>query len=77
MEQAKLLLRIVGVASAAVGVLCLPIGYGVNPIRDLSAFSTLADMGIFLTVGLIMLALGVVLFLGAWLLPEKDPDKIA
>lgn len=50
MAQAKLFLRIAGVASAAVGVLCLQVGYGISPKRDLSAFSNLADMGIFLPV---------------------------
>ncbi len=77
MEQAKLLLRIGGAASLAAGVLCLPVGYGVNPKRDLSAFSNLADMGIFVTSGLIMVAIGAVLLLGSWLLPGKEPEDVA
>ena len=41
-----LFLRIAGAATAAAGLLCLPVGYGIDPKRDLSAFSNLADIGI-------------------------------
>ena len=50
MGRAKLILRIAGVASIAGGALCFPVGYGVNPKRDLSVFSNLADMGLFITM---------------------------
>jgi hypothetical protein len=43
----------------------------------LSAFSNLADMGIFVTSGLIMIAIGAVLLLGSWLLPSKEPEEVA
>src|SRR5205807_1019744 len=59
MGQIKLVVRIAGVVSIAGGALCLPVGYGINPKRDLSVFSNLADMGIFVTVGLVLLAVGI------------------
>jgi hypothetical protein len=77
MGQTKLFLRIGGVVSVAGGALCLPVGYGINPKRDLSVFSNLADTGIFVTLGLVLLAVGALLFLGAWLLPGKEPEDFA
>lgn len=74
MEQTKLVLRVAGVAAVAIGALCLPVGYGVNPKRHLSAFNNLVDTGIFTTVGLIMLAIGAILLLSSWVLPGKEPE---
>jgi hypothetical protein len=76
-EQAKLVLRIAGVISLAVGALCLPVGYGINPARDLSVFSNLADIGVFVTIGLIMLVLGALLLLSSCLLPGREPGSTA
>jgi hypothetical protein len=61
MGRAKLLLRIGGAAIAAFGLVCLPVGYGVNPKRGLSVFNNLADTGIFVTAGLVLIATGAVL----------------
>jgi len=43
----------------------------------LSVFSNLADMGIFVTLGLVLLAVGMLLFLGSWLLPGREPEDLA
>lgn len=55
MHRIKIGLQIAGAAVAALGVLCLPVGFGVNPKRDLSAFFNLADMGIFLKAALVLI----------------------
>lgn len=74
MGRGKLLLRIAGVASMAAGLGCLPVGYGINPKRDLSAFNNLADMGVFVNLGLILIAVGAVVLLASWFLPGEEPD---
>jgi len=76
MGRAKLLLRIAGVASAAVGLGCFPVGYGVNPQRDMGLFENLADTGIFVKLGLILIAAGAVMFGTSWFLPGEDPDDL-
>ena len=76
MDRAKLLIRIVGVASAASGLVCLPVGYGINPKRDLSVFSNLADTGMFVTLGLILIAVGAILLAGSWLLPGEESEDL-
>jgi hypothetical protein len=61
MRKARALLRAGGVVTFAVGLVCLPVGFGVNPKRDLSLFYNLADLGVFLTIGLILVAAGLVM----------------
>lgn len=77
MKLVKFFLRIAGFVSFALGITCLPLGYGINPKRDLSAFNNLADTGVLVTLGLILMAIGAVLLLGSWLLPGQDPDDFA
>ena len=74
--RAKLLLRIAGVVIAAIGIVCLPVGYGINPKRDLSVFNNLADTGIFVTAGLVFIATGAVLVLASWILPGEEREDI-
>jgi hypothetical protein len=73
MGRAKLVLRIAGVATTAAGVTCFPVGYGINPKRDLSVFNNLADTGMFVTLGLILLAIGAVLLAASSLLRGAEP----
>jgi len=56
----------------AIGILCFPIGFGASPKRDTSAFSSFADLGVFLKFGLIMLVIGLFLLLIASLLPSRN-----
>lgn len=56
----------------AIGILCLPIGFGTSPKRDTSVFSSFVDLGIFLKSGLIMLALGLLLLLIASLISSRN-----
>jgi hypothetical protein len=54
-----LTLRFSGAIALAIGVMCLPVGYGISPKRDLSAFSNLADMGLFLKAALLLVPIGI------------------
>ena len=52
------------------GVMCVPVGWGVNPKRDQSAFLNLADMGAFLRYAAIGIASGLILLAASALLPR-------
>jgi len=66
MSRVKLLLRFGGIASLLIGFLCFPFARGSNdPVRASSIFGNLADMGILVKFGLILLAIGVVLLVAA------------
>ena len=57
------------------GLICLPVGYGHSPKRDLSAFNNFADLGAFIKIGLVLMAIGVIaFFLSALVRGESDPD---
>ena len=62
----KTVLRIGGTIVAAMGVGCLPIGYGISPKRDLSLFNNLADLGAFIQAGLILIAVGLLLIAASY-----------
>jgi hypothetical protein len=36
-----------GIVMIGMGLLCFPIGFGMSPKRDISAFSNLADLSLF------------------------------
>jgi hypothetical protein len=76
MGRAKLLLRILGVAPAVLGLTCLPVAYGINPKRDLSVFSNLADTGMFVTAGFVLIAIGATLVLASWMLPGEESEDL-
>jgi len=76
MDRIKMGLQIAGVAIAAVGALCLPVGFSVNPKRDLSAFFNLADMGIFLKVALVLIPFGSIVFAVGYMLPGGEPEDM-
>jgi hypothetical protein len=58
-------LRLIGVALIGAGLLCFPVGFGVNPERDLSAFFNLADLGWFVKAGTGLLVSGGILLLAS------------
>jgi hypothetical protein len=69
-------IRTAGIVIFAVGVLCLPLGgVGTSPKRDLSVFNNLADAGLFIKVGLVISAVGIVLFFLSFLLPEEPGPR--
>ena len=57
---------IVGVSLFSFGVLCLPVGIGVSPKRDLSVFFNLADMGAFVSTGLTLIVVGLFIVMLGW-----------
>lgn len=76
MGRVRLLLKIGGISSILVGLMCLPIGYGINPKRDLSFFANLADMGVLLKVSLVLLVLGAAILVASWLVPGEEPEDL-
>jgi multisubunit Na+/H+ antiporter MnhB subunit len=76
MRRVKIALQIAGAAVAAVGVLCLPMGFGVNPKRDLSAFFNLADTGIFVKAALVLIAIGFIVLAVGYMLPGGKPEDM-
>ena len=64
-------IRTAGIVIFALGGLCLPLGVGTSPKRDLSVFNNLADAGLFIKAGLVISAVGVVLFFLSFLLPDE------
>lgn len=75
MSRVRVILRVGGTLAAAIGVLCLPIGYGVSPKRDLSMFNNLADVGAFVTVAVILILLGVIALLVSRFLPGDVSER--
>ena len=53
---------IVGVVLCCLGFMCLPLGYGANPKRDLNLFSNFADLGAFIQTGFLLLGAGLLVF---------------
>jgi hypothetical protein len=52
--------------------MCIPIGIGVNPKRDQSAFFNLADMGAFIWTAVGLISIGVIaMVISRWL--HGDP----
>jgi hypothetical protein len=74
--RVKLLLKIGGISSILVGLMCLPIGYGVSPKRDLSTFANLADMGVLLKVSLLLVVVGAAILVASWLVPGEEPEDL-
>jgi len=56
------------------GVVFMPLGYGVSPKRDLSFFNDLADLPAFVPWAFGFLALGVVTLIAAYLIPGEFND---
>jgi hypothetical protein len=53
---------------------CLPVGLGVSPKRDLSLFNNLADMGAFIKAALILIPVGLIVAVLSYLLPGPEPE---
>jgi hypothetical protein len=64
-------IRGLGGVLLGLGFMCLPVGFGANPKRDTSAFFRTADTGIWLKLGFILILSGIVVFLLAWIFPER------
>lgn len=71
MGRLKLILRVGGVLCFACGVLFIPLGYGISPKRDLSAFNNIVDSGAFFKTGLVLMAIGAAVYVISLLLPGE------
>lgn len=52
---------IIGTVLCALGIKCLPVGFGANPKRDLNLFSNYADGGAFIDTGVALLLAGLLI----------------
>jgi hypothetical protein len=71
---ARTVVRVIGVALAVIGAGALPVGFGVSPKRDLSAFENAADLGAFVKPGLGLIGVGLVVVALSYLLPKNRID---
>ena len=76
MGHLKRILHIGGIVFFAVGVTCLPLAYRVSPKRDQSTFASLADMGVFVKSGLLLMVVGVVVYAASRLVSGNPDDEI-
>ncbi len=56
----KVIFRVGGAMVAILGGMCVPIGIGVNPKRDQSAFLNLAAMGAFIWSAVVLISIGLI-----------------
>jgi hypothetical protein len=66
--------RGIGLAIALLGLGALPLGVGVSPMRDTNLFNNLADTGMFIKYGLLLILLGIVILVGSVFIPPYDDD---
>jgi hypothetical protein len=68
-------LQVAGMFALILGIICVPIGWGVNPKRDQSVFFNLADIGAFLRWAVVGIASGLILLLVSALLPRRPEQS--
>ena len=61
----RIWIRIIGAALAVFGLICLP-SVGRSPRSYTSGFATLSDTGSLIWVGVALLAVGAILFIGSF-----------
>jgi hypothetical protein len=59
---------------ALVGLGALPVGVGVSPERDTNLFNNLADTGMFIKYGLLLMLIGIIILVGSVFIPPYDHD---
>jgi heme/copper-type cytochrome/quinol oxidase subunit 1 len=69
MDRLKTILRVGGALFCCMGVMFLPLGYGVSPKRDLNLFNNVADTQFFVTIGAVLMVVGAILLLFSAALP--------
>jgi hypothetical protein len=67
-------IRIIGYALLLIGGGALPVGFGVSPKRDLSAFENAADLGAFVKPGIVLIGTGVAVLVLSYFLPKSRVD---
>jgi hypothetical protein len=71
---AKTVARIIGITLLLIGAGSLPVGFGVSPKRDLSAFNNAADLAAFVKPGVVLMGAGLVAVVLSWFLPKSRDD---
>jgi hypothetical protein len=63
--------RGVGLVTALIGILAFAGAPGINPKRDTSIFHNLADLGLFIDYGFILVIVGVMFILLSFVIPSR------
>ena len=74
MRTLKSWVRGVGIVTALLGVTALPLGMGVSPKRDTNFFNNLADTGMFIKYGFVLIFIGILVLVASVFIPPHDED---
>lgn len=66
--------RFFGVVLFLSGLLCFPLGIGINPKRDTSAFFNLADFSVFLKIGSVLITCGLLVLFVSVLISSREHE---
>jgi len=72
MPTLKTWVRGIGFVAILIGGLSFPVGIGINPERDTSRFHNLADGGLFINYGFILILAGIALVVISILIPSRS-----
>ena len=65
-----------GIVVVAVGMSCLPLGFGLSPKRDTSIFNNISDTGAFINpITVALLAVGILLIIISLFIKERSPVR--
>jgi hypothetical protein len=64
--------RGIGFVVILIGGLSFPVGIGINPERDTSRFHNLADLGLFVDYGFVLIVAGIALVALSILIPSRS-----
>ena len=74
MRTLKNWVRGIGIVIALLGVTALPLGMGVSPKRDTNFFNNLADTGMFIKYGFVLIFIGIVVLIASVFISPHDED---
>jgi hypothetical protein len=75
MGTIKIWVRGAGIVAVLVGGLSFPVGLGINPERDTSFFHNLADLGLFVEYGFVLILVEIVLVVVSILIPARSEHE--
>jgi hypothetical protein len=76
LARAKTVLRVGGTTIAMIGLLCIPVGLNVFQKSDLSVFHNIADLGVFVPMGVVFVTIGVVAIGLSSLIPGEMDQRL-
>jgi hypothetical protein len=74
MRTLKNWVQVVGIVIALIGLGALPLGIGVSPKRDTNFFNNLADTGMFIKYGFLLILIGIVVLIVSAFIPPHDEE---